>query len=127
MGTAWVGIVEHENKVECLWQFGNDCEEVARSEVGYLITEFTQKFVCVLLAVGTSNNPLTPGSTGIAVMVIEHSVKALWNLDWELRKVWSTIQHMGHPEVQFPVQALGYKVSGEAGRRQPRSCADAYL
>ena len=95
--------------------------EVTRSEVGYRITEFTQKFICVLLAVSTSNKTPNPGSTGIAVTIIEHLVKALWNFDWGLRKVWSRIQHVGHPEVQFPLQALGYKVSGKAGRRQPRS------
>lgn len=57
----------HENKIERLRQFRNDCmlcliPEVARSEVGYGITEFTQKFVCVLLAGSTSNK--TPNYSG---------------------------------------------------------------
>jgi len=86
MCTPWVRIVVHENKIECLWQFRNDCmlcilPEVARSEVGYRITEFTQKFICVLLAVSTSDKTPDAGSTWIAVMIIGHLVKALWNFD----------------------------------------------
>ena len=84
MCTPWVRIVVHENKIECLWQFRNDCmlcilPEVARSEVGYRITEFTQKLICVLLAVSASNKTPNPGSSGIAATIIEHLVKALWN------------------------------------------------
>jgi hypothetical protein len=92
MGPPWFRIPVHKNKIECLWQFGNHrvlriFPEIARSEVRYRITEFTQKFVCILLAVCTSNKTSDPWSARKPVMIIANLVKALWNFDGGLRKV----------------------------------------
>ena len=90
--TPGVRIIVYKNKVECFWRFrdaGVSCifPEVARSEVRYQIAKFTQKFVCVLLTIRSTGKTLYPGSSGIAVVMIEDSVKAPRDSDWGSRKV----------------------------------------